>query len=61
MAQYRVLQTSFINNALVQEGEVVEFDGEPGSNLEPLKKSKKGASAPVDGGSDEQPQEQEVK
>lgn len=61
MAQYRVLQKSFVNNSLVEEGEIVEFDGEPGTNLEPLKKSKKGAGAPVDSGSDEQPQEQEGK
>lgn len=26
MAQYRVLQKSFINNAIVDEGEIVEID-----------------------------------
>jgi hypothetical protein len=34
MAQYRVLQKSFINNAIVEEGEVIEYDGEPSDNLE---------------------------
>lgn len=42
MAQYRVLQKSFINNAIAEEGEIVEFDGTPGFNLESLK-GKKGA------------------
>jgi hypothetical protein len=36
MAKYRVLTTSFINNALVHEGTVVDFDGVPSSNLEPM-------------------------
>jgi hypothetical protein len=48
MAQYRVLQKSFINNALREEGEIVEYDGDPSDNLELVKKSKKGAGAPVD-------------
>lgn len=34
MAKYRVLSKSFINNAIVEAGDVVEYDGEPGSNLE---------------------------
>lgn len=38
MAQYRVLHTSFINNTLVREGDIVEFEGDAGANLEPLKK-----------------------
>jgi len=55
MAKYRVLQKSFINNALVEEGQVIEFDGEPSSHLElieedeseskPKGKGKKGAAA----------------
>ena len=36
MAKFRVLTKSFIGNALVEEGAVVEFDGVPSSNLEPL-------------------------
>jgi hypothetical protein len=42
MAQYRVVQKSFINNTIVEEGAIIEFDGEPGANLE-LVKGKKGA------------------
>lgn len=36
MAKFRVLQRSFINNNLVEEGAIVEFDGVPGANLEPM-------------------------
>jgi len=34
MPQYKVLAKSFINNSIVEEGEIVEYDGKPGSNLE---------------------------
>lgn len=34
MPRYRVLAKSFINNAIAEEGDVVEYDGKPGSNLE---------------------------
>jgi hypothetical protein len=34
MARYRVLQKSFINDAIVEEGEIIEYDGEAGANLE---------------------------
>lgn len=34
MAKYRTLTKSFINNAIVEAGELVEYDGTPGSNLE---------------------------
>jgi len=37
MAKYRVLSKTFINNALREEGEIVEWDGKPGSTLEPVK------------------------
>ena len=37
MAQYKVLQKSFINNNIVEEGEIVEYEGKPGANLELLK------------------------
>lgn len=40
MPKYRVLAKSFINNAIVQEGEVVEYDGQPGSNLELIESAK---------------------
>lgn len=57
MAQYKVLAKSFINNSIVEEGAIVEYDGKPGTNLElieadkPAKAGKKGSkqdSAPVD-------------
>jgi hypothetical protein len=38
MAQYRVLQKSFVNDVLVEEGAVVDYDGVPGSNLELIRK-----------------------
>lgn len=34
MPTYRVLAKSFINNAIREEGEIVEYDGKAGSNLE---------------------------
>lgn len=34
MAKYRVLELSYIGIHLVQEGDIVDYDGEPGSNLE---------------------------
>lgn len=34
MARYIVLQRSFIDNAIVEEGQVVEYDGRPGINLQ---------------------------
>lgn len=36
MAKYRVTKQSFINHALVNEGDVIEYDGIPGDNLEPM-------------------------
>lgn len=52
MAKVRVLQTSFINNSLVHEGAVVEYDGEVGPNLELVEdetQAKKGKKAPAEG------------
>lgn len=52
MAQYKVLELSFIDNKIVQEGAVIEYDGEAGPNLElvdPLDhdgNGKKGGSKP---------------
>lgn len=34
MAQYKVLALSFINNMIVEEGDVVDYDGQPSDNLE---------------------------
>lgn len=54
MAQYKVLAKSFINNTIVEEGDIVEYDGKPGTNLELIKADKSGKkgskqdSAPVD-------------
>lgn len=50
MAQVEVLEKSFINGSMHEAGDIVEYDGEIGSNLKLLggKKTKKGATAPVD-------------
>jgi len=55
MAKCRVLEKSFINNAIREEGDIVEFEGRLGANLElveeedaqakPTKKWKKGEAA----------------
>ncbi len=39
MAKYRVKVPSFINHSLVNEGDIIEFDGIPGDNLEPVDKA----------------------
>lgn len=52
MAQYRVLQKSFIGNRIVEEGEVVDYDGDVSDNLELVKKEKgkkAAAETPADG------------
>lgn len=36
MAKYEVLELSYINDRLVQAGEVVEYDGTPGTKLKPV-------------------------
>lgn len=36
MPKYRVLERSYINSSLVEAGVEVDYDGEPGPNLEPL-------------------------
>lgn len=40
MPQYRVLQKSYVGNRIVEEGEVVEYDGEASDNLELIKPAK---------------------
>lgn len=52
MPKYKVLAKSFINNSIVEEGDIVDYDGKPGSNLELVegdkpkgKGGKKGAEA----------------
>lgn len=43
IAKYRVLRLSHIHNNLWPEGSEVEYDGEPGSALEPLNEAAKAA------------------
>lgn len=43
IAKYRVLRLSHIHNNLWPEGSEVEYDGEPGSALEPLNDAAKAA------------------
>lgn len=38
--KYRVLATSWINNRIVNEGDIVEYVGKAGSNLEEIKEPK---------------------
>lgn len=57
MPKYKVLAKSFINNSIVEEGEVVEYDGKPGTNLELIEdgKPKRGKKAvEAEGSSEEQ-------
>jgi len=48
MPQFRVLQKSFIGGRIVEEGELVDYDGETSDNLEPVKPRKKGAEPPAE-------------
>lgn len=49
MARYKVLETSYINDAIIEPGTIVEYQGEPGANLELVKEDKsKGKTAPAD-------------
>lgn len=55
MPQYRVAQKSFIHNRIVEEGELIDYDGEAADNLEPIKpakKSKPAEEAPSETGGD---------
>lgn len=53
MPQYRVLQKSFIGNRIVEEGEIIDFDGEASDNLELVKKGKKAAEPAADAPADQ--------
>ena len=44
-AEYKVKATSFFNDNIVPEGTVIQFDGEPGDNLEPLNDEARAAVA----------------
>lgn len=48
MAKYLVLERSFINNALVEEGATVEYDGEVSANLELIEDPKKAGKSKAD-------------
>lgn len=50
-AKYRVLRLSHIHNNLWPEGAEIEYDGEPGSALEPLNDVAKAAKAKAKTGS----------
>lgn len=57
MPKYYVLTKSFINNTIAEAGEVVDYDGKPGSNLELVQEKKpdapkKGAGKVQDEGKD---------
>lgn len=45
MARYLVLEKSYLNNALVEAGAEVEYDGQPGPNLQLIAKKGKAAEA----------------
>lgn len=47
MAKYKVLERSFIGNRIVEVGEVVEYDREPGENLEPVSDEVEVTAPPV--------------
>lgn len=42
-AKYRILRLSFIGNQLLEAGAEIEYDGEPGSALEPMNDAAKAA------------------
>lgn len=48
MPKYRILAPTFINNALAQEGDVVDYDGKPGSTLELIESEKPAKPAKVE-------------
>lgn len=45
MARFRVTECSFINGRYVETGTVIEYDGVPGFNLEPVDAAAKKAKA----------------
>lgn len=52
MARYKLLAKHFINNSIMDEGAIVEYDGKPGEMMELVdddkpKRGKKGADAPA--------------
>lgn len=51
-AKYRILRQSFIGNRLLNEGDEVDYEGEPGSALEPLNDAARKAKGKVEGKSE---------
>lgn len=45
MPRYRVLETSYINDRIYNQGEEVEYDGRVSDNLEPIDKAAKKMAA----------------
>ena len=41
MARYKVKERSYINNRVVEAGEIIEFAGKPGKNLEKIEAAAK--------------------
>lgn len=41
MAQYRLLEKTFINNSLQEAGAIIEYDGQPGSTMQPVETTSK--------------------
>lgn len=50
MAKYKVLELTFMRDRLVEPGEMIDYDGVPGPNLEPVDKAAKEAVASVPNG-----------
>jgi hypothetical protein len=44
MAKYKVLERSYLNDKLVEAGETVVYDGEPGKALELVEETPKAAA-----------------
>lgn len=47
-AKYRILRLSYIGNQLLEEGQEVEYEGKPGSALEPINDAAKEAKRKAD-------------
>lgn len=43
MAKYKVLERSFLNNRLHEAGDIINYDGTPAANLEPVDSAAKAA------------------
>lgn len=48
VARYKILATSYINKQLLFEGDEVDYDGKPGSALEPINDAAKEAKKKAD-------------